>query len=220
MEPYYSDDLVTIYHGDSRQIVPTLPKFDLVLADPPYAFGGGRSEWQITAAVAIAVSESAKRVKPKGAMALMTASSGRGIEYAQGCVGGTLRFNRLLVWHKTFVNSAVAGPWRWDLVPILMFGRATFGRPAHSSCYRSAGHASAGTHHPAALPPSLGRWLIEPFGDQVETVLDPFMGSGSFTVAARDLGKKVVAVERDEAHCELAVRRLGQHPLALEEVVG
>ena len=34
--PYYQDDAVTIYHGDCREIVPMLPKVDLVLTDPPY----------------------------------------------------------------------------------------------------------------------------------------------------------------------------------------
>ena len=36
MNPYYQDDYVTIYHGDCREIVPTLGRFDLLLTDPPY----------------------------------------------------------------------------------------------------------------------------------------------------------------------------------------
>ena len=36
MEPFYQDDAVTIYHGDCREIVPQLGKFDLLLTDPPY----------------------------------------------------------------------------------------------------------------------------------------------------------------------------------------
>ena len=36
VEPYYQDDYVTLYHGDCREIVPTLGKFDLLLTDPPY----------------------------------------------------------------------------------------------------------------------------------------------------------------------------------------
>jgi len=38
--PYYQDDAVTLYHGDCREIVPTLGRFDLVLTDPPYSSGG------------------------------------------------------------------------------------------------------------------------------------------------------------------------------------
>ena len=36
VKPYYEDDSVTIYHGDSREIVPTLPRPELVVTDPPY----------------------------------------------------------------------------------------------------------------------------------------------------------------------------------------
>ena len=39
MKPYYQDDAVTILHGDCREIVPTLGKFDLLLTDPPYGVG-------------------------------------------------------------------------------------------------------------------------------------------------------------------------------------
>lgn len=39
MKPYYQDNAVTIYHGDCRDIVPTLGKFDLLLTDPPYGLG-------------------------------------------------------------------------------------------------------------------------------------------------------------------------------------
>ena len=43
-KPYYQDDYCTIYHGDCRELLPELPKVDLVLTDPPYeltASGGG-----------------------------------------------------------------------------------------------------------------------------------------------------------------------------------
>src|SRR5438552_17110439 len=49
MTPYYQDDLVTIYHGDNRDIMPTLGEFDLVFADPQY--GVGTAEWDATFAL-------------------------------------------------------------------------------------------------------------------------------------------------------------------------
>ena len=42
MKPYYQDDAVTIYHGNSLEIIQSLDFFDLVLADPPYGIDGGR----------------------------------------------------------------------------------------------------------------------------------------------------------------------------------
>ena len=43
-KPYYDEDGITIYHGDNRQIVPLLPRFDLLLTDPPYGIGIGSDE--------------------------------------------------------------------------------------------------------------------------------------------------------------------------------
>jgi DNA modification methylase len=47
--PYYQDSAVTIYHADCREILPELPKVDLVLTDPPYGLGDrwtGGGTWQ------------------------------------------------------------------------------------------------------------------------------------------------------------------------------
>lgn len=99
-------------------------------------------------------------------MAVMSAASGRGIDFMLGAVSPVLPFNRLLVWHKAFVNSAVAGPWRWDIVPVLWFGSASFGRPvAGSSVYHSDGHTRRPKGHPSPLPVGLGRWLMQGFPD-------------------------------------------------------
>ena len=46
MKPYYQDSAVTIYHGDCREILPHLPKVDLVLTDPPYGLQGASTEVQ------------------------------------------------------------------------------------------------------------------------------------------------------------------------------
>jgi DNA modification methylase len=213
MTPYYSDEWVTIYHGDSRAILPSLPMATVVLADPPYALGGNRKEWRVTASVAIALSMAAQRVTKGGCMAAMTAASGRGMDFVRGAIEPTLQFNRLLVWHKEFVNSPVAGPWRWDIVPILMFGKASFGRPKASSCYRSNGHSNLSTDHPAELPVGIGRWLLEGLPDGL--MIDPFAGSGSFLVAAREMGRPSIGIEADEKWCELAAARMGQEVMAL-----
>lgn len=211
IEPYYDEGGVTIYHGDAREILPHLGSFPVVFADPPYAFGQQRPEWRMTSGVAIALNMAAQRVKPKGTLFGMTAASGRGIDYMRGAIEPTLSFNRLLIWHKEFVNSPVAGPWRWDIVPILVFGRGSFGRPAASSCFRSNGQ-NPDTSHPAGLPLGLGRWLLASFEG---SVLDPFMGSGSVVVAAREQGMKAVGIDREERYCEMAAQRLQQEVLAV-----
>jgi site-specific DNA-methyltransferase (adenine-specific) len=218
--PYFEAGSVSIYHGDAREIVPTLEKVGLVVTDPPYKPGGGRREWQATASVAVGLDATARQLRKDGAMLVFTTTSGRGIDFTLGAVGNQVRFNRLLVWHKRFVRSQVAGPWRWDAVSILAFGRASFGRPMFSSVYTSDGPSSAdncgNNRHPAELPSGIADWLYAPFAGGIGAVLDPFCGSGVLLIPAAREGRRVIGVDIDERWCEESARRLSNLQLKLE----
>jgi site-specific DNA-methyltransferase (adenine-specific) len=221
VKPYFDENGVTIYHGDCRTILPQIESVDLVLTDPPYAMSGARKEWRVTASVATGIHYAASKVRPKGAMLCFTTTSARGLEFTLGAVGEAMPFNRLLIWHKAFVRSRVAGPWRWDLVAIAAFGRASFGRPEFSSLCQTSGDSARDpldTGHPAEVPLKVADWLYTPFSPEI--VLDPFMGSGSLLMPARRAGKRAIGIEVDERHCELAARRFAQRDLmeaALED---
>ena len=58
------------------------------------------------------------------------------------------------------------------------------------------------------------KWFIALAGD-VQTILDPFAGSGTTGRAAKDLNKKAVLIEREERYCEIAASRMSQEVLAL-----
>jgi DNA modification methylase len=207
MQHYYSAGNITIYHADCRDAIPSLGKFDLVLTDPPYALRAGQSEYRVTASVAVGLSLAAKAVKKKGALLCMTTSSGRGIDFTIGAVGKALAFNRVLIWHKPTDNARVAGPWQWDLITILCFGRACFGDVKASALFteREWGKATA---HRAEVPLNVAEWLYGPLDSEVESVLDPFLGSGSLLIPAAKAGKRVVGIDTDEAHCQAAAERL------------
>ena len=64
--------------------------------------------------------------------------------------------------------------------------------------------------HPARMPIGMALGHIETWSVAGETVLDPFMGSGTTLRAAKDLGRKAIGIEFEERYCEIAARRMGQ----------
>jgi DNA modification methylase len=69
--------------------------------------------------------------------------------------------------------------------------------------------------HPTQKPLAVMAWALSLAPADAVTVLDPFMGSGTTLVAARNAGKQAIGIEREERFCEEAVRRLSQGMLAL-----
>jgi DNA modification methylase len=66
--------------------------------------------------------------------------------------------------------------------------------------------------HPTQKPVEVMKWALS-HADDAKTVLDPFMGSGTTLVACKELGRQAIGIERVEAYCEAAVKRLAQEQL-------
>jgi len=109
-------------------------------------------------------------------------------------------------YHDNFPDTASAHPTYGD-----RGGASRFFYTAKASARdRNDGYDVKNTH-PTVKPSSLMRYLCAltatPTGG---TILDPFMGSGTTIVAARDMGRRAIGIETQEAYCEIAVRRLAQ----------
>ena len=72
------------------------------------------------------------------------------------------------------------------------------------------GHGGLESEHETRKPYPLMSELVSLFSDAGQTILDPFMGSGSTLVAAKNLGRKAIGIEKDEKHCDTAAKRLSQ----------
>lgn len=209
MQPYYEKDGITIYHGDCREILPTLESVEVVITDPPYSVGRAEGEFAATGNIAVSL-HLASLLAPT--MIVFGTSSGRGIEFLRSAIR-ELPHCRVLAWHRSYVNSPAAGPWRWDLVLLHVFGRGAFGRPAVSSLIQTDGTQALAKEvgHKAPVPIMVMQHLYAPFSPGL--LLDPFMGSGSALLAARALGGQAIGIEVEERYCETAATRLAQIPL-------
>ena len=211
MTPYYQDDAVTIYHGDCKEILPTLGRFDLLLTDPPYGIGYDASK-----------------------------STQRGITPFEQFEGenetfnpsGLLNYPDVILWGANNYCNAIppkAGQWYfWDKVLQNNKVRIAEGefawhklgtkprafRHLWSGAYK-ASESGVKAEHPTQKPVMLMGWCINLSPNNPQTIIDPFAGSGTTGRAAKDLGKTAVLIEREERYCEIAAHRMGQEVLPL-----
>lgn len=210
--PYHQESSVTIYHGDCREIVPALGRFDLLLTDPPYGVNFKGKVTKHTKASGGYISGDSE-IGPE-IVAMCLAKVSRGIVFP-----GTRLMREYPAWDDcggVFCPSG-AGMGRWGFAcvhPILFYGprpKRTGMWPTGFSSFDNADDCG----HPCPKPLRWMSWSIVLAGDDVETILDPFAGSGTTGRAAKDLGKKCVLIEREERYCEIAAKRLAQDVLPL-----
>lgn len=199
---------MSIILGNAADFIPTLPDFDLVITDPPYAMGGVDGEWRLTAEVAIALRDAAKVIKRRdGAMIVLAASSGRSVEFMSSAVG--LPLKRILTWHRPDARTAARSGWKFDTVLALVFGKLP---PVQGTSSFLSAASDRPSGHKAEVPPDVAGWLTHPWADPGEvgylTVVDPFCGSGALLAPARAVGHTVIGIERDERWVEYATARL------------
>jgi DNA modification methylase len=216
--PYYQDDLITLYLGSCLTIT-EWTSADVLITDPPYGVGGnlttttGTHEWDKTLDVR------------DQALAMFLSGGARGDElerpYAMFAsprrLDGAVPYRGLpLVWDKG--ESVGMGdtrfPWRPNYELIYVSGPGWTGRRT-SSVLRVPLSSKAATQegHPTPKPVGLMRMLIEKAPPGV--IADPFAGTGSTLVAAKQLGRTAIGVELDPVYAAHAVSRLAQDTLDL-----
>lgn len=219
MSVYYADELVTLYHGDCLQIDEWLTA-DVLVTDPPYGTqhtkdnprgGYGRRYLYDTGdGMGAAIAGDATTDTRDDALAkwgerpAFVFTSPRQSEPPG-------RWDHRLVWDKKRpgMNS---GPWRYTHETIYVRGEFERRRNDAFSVF-SAWPGRDQKRHIHAKPVSLMMHLIEVTDDEA-IIADPFAGSGSTLVAARDLGRRAIGVEIEERYCEVVATRLSQGVLA------
>jgi site-specific DNA-methyltransferase (adenine-specific) len=211
--PYYADDLVTIYHGDARGIAPTLTGIEAVVSDPPYGMG-----WDTDTRRFAGGSDASRRRRGVGRQSPRVVADDMPfdptpwLEYGDVILWGSNHFaatlprGTTLVWLKRL--DAGFGSFLSD-------AELAWQKGGHGVyCHRDLSMAAEARSrvHPTQKPVGLMRWCV---ARTRGTVLDPFMGSGSTLVAAKDAGRRAIGIEIEERYCEIAARRCSQEVLGL-----
>ncbi len=225
-DPYYDHAGITIYHGDCLEIMPQLEKVDVIITDPPY---GGN----------LAV-DNFNRFKSKPGTWWSNPNRGGIPDHipmvgdkepfdpapvlsincrAKVLWGANWYSNRLpdsggwWVWDKRNGTRDVSkadwpmseGELAWTDIGkgVRIFRHTWFGLIRDS--------AQGEHYHPTQKPVPLMKWCIEKAKvTENEVIVDPFMGSGTTLVAAKELGRRAIGIEIEEKYCEIAAERLAQ----------
>jgi site-specific DNA-methyltransferase (adenine-specific) len=104
--------------------------------------------------------------------------------------------------------------------PVLFYGKDPRDGKGQSSVMTSLTQRASTTEHPCAKPEKAMLWMANKASVEGETILDPFMGSGTTLRAAKDLNRHSIGIEIEEKYCEIAAKRLQQEVFDFSGAVG
>jgi hypothetical protein len=205
--PFYQDEAVVIYHGDCREVLPSI-RVDAVITDPPYGTLVTPWDHPIDAETIAACINAA----PDGFAAFFYSNT-RLAQFLMDCKAAGAD-TWVAVWHKA---NAMGFERRFSpqWTPIVVAYRSPRRFWGQDYCMCPI-RPQPELNHPTPKPIGVTSWLVERATNPGQIVLDPFMGSGTTLVAAKRLGRKAIGIERELAYCEVAVERLRQSALPLE----
>ncbi len=208
-----------LYLADCMDVQPTLAKVDLVIADPPY--GVGESSRKV-----------ASRRKPFGSR--VDGKNSRGtyvppVDYGNfdwdeqpasnaQITAVSAAGHRAIIWGGNYFNVPPSAKWLvWDKVNSGDFADCELAWTNIPGAVRQFTHMWNGMLrasekasprvHPTQKPVVLMGWCIEQ-ADNPQTILDPFMGSGTTGVACVQMGRKFIGIEREPKYFDIACRRI------------
>ncbi len=203
----------TLYHGDCLEILPTLPKVDAVVTDPPYGVNGGsgtlgiasaktkyKAEWCDTEQYLIdTIIPAFEMALELADCAVVTPGSPCAFLYPRPADLGAL------------YQPATTGMAKWGretVQPVLFYGKdPRAGLTIQAKHYQNTARASD-DRHPCAKPIGVAEWMVHRASDPGHVILDPFMGSGTTGVACMNLGRKFIGIEIERKYFDIACERI------------
>ena len=209
MKPYYDHAGITLYHGDCREILPGLGRFDLLLTDPPYGIDYSAQNQNLPNATIRDNIAGDDSVELASFAVASVEQASNAVIFGANCFPQLLPHRgRWLCWDKRICENAdkmLGSPFElaWEN---RHSGFDSMVRVLHGGVVNADGGKR---QHPTQKPVALFRRIVQRYKN-AQTILDPFAGSGTTLVAAKLEGRKAVGIEINERYCEIAAKRLAQ----------
>jgi len=217
VKPYYQDEWVTIYHGDCREILPELPKVDLVLTDPPYNVGKDYGLYKDNLPEPEYLEFIGAVIKEGGRLSNNNLAVYIGSEQIKK-IWGLLPLAKLIVVEKRAMGVTKGK------FALQYHGLLTTATPSNMvrdlwSDIRLPGEGYFFKEErfptPGLTSATLFMRVISKFTETGQIVLDPFLGSGTTAYCAKKLNRKCIGIEIEEKYCEIAAKRCSQSVMEL-----
>ena len=190
----------TLYLGDCRDVLPTLPRVDAIVTDPPYGIGFAAHPTRYQRANGMEKTEW-DAIAPQAAVALALSRATNAIIWGGNYF--TLPPSRgWLVWSKAGNAPSMADlEMAWTSIDM---NARSFEKSVRSASLEKNLQTAA---HPTQKPVALMKWSIG-FLPDARTICDPFMGSGTTGVACAKMGRKFIGIEIEPKYFDIACRRI------------
>lgn len=217
MTLYYKDDYVTLFHGDCLEVT-EWTRADVLVTDPPYGQGyksnmdrGNRTKWHEPI-------RGDETTHVRDSMLELWDDTKASLVFGTWKTDKPTTTRQVVIWDKTpcgFMGD-LAIPFGNAHEEIYCGGRTGWTGKREASIVRAQMLMSSDKNrpdHPTPKPVPLMEKLV---GKTIGVIADPFAGSGSTLIAARNLSRHAIGVELDEEYCELIATRLSQQAFDLE----
>ena len=220
---FYQDDWATIYCGDCLEVMPLTENIDLIYADPPFntknQIGWYNRSYSIEGNDCLSEQEYDSFCKKwfhtaRGSSKRLVMTPG---------VGNIGRYPNPL-WciaidkpsSPSFNRCGGFNCWE----PFFLYDKPLCKLPRDLIRFDSLNFIHDGREqHPCPDNHNMVAWIIENWTELNETVLDPFLGSGTTCVAAKNLNRKSIGIEINPKYCEIAVKRLRQEVFDFRQTI-
>jgi DNA modification methylase len=212
LKPYYEHAGIKIFHGDCREILPVVAaEGAAIVSDPPYGIGFDTDYTRFTQKGS-SLTGGARFSKEHAPIAGDDApfdptwllGYGKVVLWGANCYSAKLPTGTWLVWDKrhregtAFLSDAEVA---W-----MNSGHGVY---IYQQVWQGLVRSEMPVLHPNQKPTALMEWCIRKTNSS-GVICDPYMGSGTTLVAAKNIGRKAIGIEIEERYCEIAAKRLSQ----------